>query len=210
MKKIAQSLRHNLPILKVYREHLEKVFGILSMDGRRDVNIRHLDCEYDSVDDLCENVNGVIQQLTFRISDPYVSVDFSPMEAHIWANEDDIISHGITSEIQCALKPCYRKIVHSIFSIRVLWALIIASSIIPWFISDLKTSKYVFVFLILLMLLWLTPVYFYRVKSYCTIVLSKSHETPSFWRRNRDQLIVKLIFLIVGVLLGLLVKDPPW
>ena len=214
MKKIKKPITKELPLFKLYLDDLESIYDILKQNAK-DIVIR-VDTgseEYQSEDikQLKELETKRIHDLSIECRDPYIRIGFYPSFAEINFGEDSTYNRGILSEIEDIIskrKVSLGRFLASNWTAGLSGALIGISIFgIPIILRKEQEMSYVWLCLALLLIGILLAISSYRfaLKSHSTIVLIERKEEISFWRRNKDQIVVAIIAAIIGSLITALV-----
>ncbi|MDD5038394.1 MAG: hypothetical protein PHN78_03660 [Dehalococcoidales bacterium] len=209
MIKLKKPISKELPPVKLYLDDLKAICDTLAQKAKTiDISVDTGIEEYkvEDIEQLKKLETKKIHELSIKCSDPYITIEFKPGWVKIYFGEDSTYNRGILSEIEDILQR--RKVFGGRF-LTSFWASFLVGGLIGGsFIGMLVTSKtYVWLFLALelISILLMTFLWKFTFSGYSTIVLSESKEEISFWKRNRDQILVALIAATVGSLVTVLV-----
>ncbi|NLI98210.1 hypothetical protein GX441_06075 [bacterium] len=133
-------------------------------------------------------------------------MNFESDRIWLYAGEDTITNRGVLVKVKEVLKP--RRLRFGWFS-KTGWSWLFGS-IIGVFLEDfiegiIKETWLVIVVGIafgLIFVVWVFWAMNIQTKRYSLIILKRRHEQESFWKRNKDKIIVALIASLISGILG--------
>lgn len=200
MRELKKTIFVYFPPVRLYLDDVEELFNILKKHAKS-VNIETEKYELDDVAHLKEIKSDKIHGLWLRASDPHICIHFENDNARVYISEDTTLNRGILSEIEDVINRCRRRIVHIFHkSHPSFWLPAVAvASIVQ---AYEYTNGWLFSTLVALII---TPIvlgfiFDWRITfhQYSTIVLAERHEQDSFFKRNRDGIIVGFIVAIIA------------
>ena len=207
MQQKNKSYSLDLDPVVLYIDDLEQIVSYFD-ESSIDVDISTDEYVLDNIQEL-ENISTeILTSMTIKSSSPYISLKLYDNSLQVYISNDDAISRGILEKIKQLLISrrrrtffIYKTWFHSIYGAfgTLSWLIIItglAKDNIPAILFGI-----IFAVIIYLMLKWSKKISF---KKYCTIYLKKRIDTPSFWKRNRDQITIAIIAALTGGLVTLL------
>lgn len=209
MRELKKSISVDFPPVRLYLDDVEQLFNILKKRAKS-VNIETEKYELDDVAHLKEIKSDKIHKLTLSSSNPYISIDFESDSARVYISEDTTLNRGILSEIEDVIKRCRRRIAHIFHKSHPEFYLSAVAAL-----SVLQVHEYMKGWLfgaftaliitpIVLGIIFYCKIDFYQ---YSTIILSERHGQDTFFKRNRDGIVVGIIVAIItAVVTWLLVK----
>lgn len=209
MRELKKSISVDFPPVRLYLDDVEELFNILKKHAKS-VNIETEKYELDDVAHLKEIKSDKIHKLTLSTSSPYISIDFESGSARVYISEDTTLNRGILSEIEDVIKKCRRRIAHIFHKSHLEFYLPVVAVV-----SVVQAYEYMkgwlfgaFAALIIIPTV-LGLVFGWKIdfSQYSTIVLSERHKQDTFFKRNRDGIIVGIIVAIItAAITWLLVK----
>lgn len=196
MKPVRDSISRSLPPIKIYQDELSELYFFLMETCSEDITIQTCGYELDTIDDVSNLPTGETNEIHFHCDQPYISIDLTPYSASIYCSDTSIEAEGIVSKISQILFKGKRKLLDMPW-----WLSILVG--IPIVIGILASNWPLIIFGIILMASGLTIVSWeerLKTKMYSTIVFNTRKESPGFWARNKD----KIILLIIGSFIGAL------
>ncbi len=204
MKKKASSIRKEIRYVKVFREDIQESYEILrsaSSDVEFEVDEYFLDAVAEISDLKKEKANSI----AMKIHDPYVTLVMRRYSIEIYTSESDLISEGIVYRLMNTLSkhkmvflewldnlPMY------IISPFMLFGFLMGTTFYKTNIGLAITGLVVFSITVLFSLAILVSSSKEKVKIY----LTNSKDRPSFLERNKDELVLMIIGVIIGAIIG--------
>lgn len=216
MKKIIKSRSESLEPSRLYLEDIEDILESFSK-VTDDIIITTTDYELSGIDDFKKINEECLTELKISSSKPYISLDFTKSDTRIYISEDVPESRGIFEEIKEIIQSRRNK------SSRIIQSPTLSGAIIGfsfWFIlpavmnmrykgtvlEDVNDNNGLLLGTGILVLVfgiihskWTLDI---RIKKHSVIYLRRKSESPSFFRRNQDQIIIATFSAIVGAIIG--------
>jgi len=211
MKKITRSYGEHLKPVKLYLDDLEKVTRILS-DVTENVNLSTDEYSLDNVRQLQELKREYITELEIKIREPHVSLSLKPDNVWLYISQDDPVSRGLFEKIKKTLLECKHP---RSWLIQTAWMAFVAGSIVGGGIilalyGIVKQNYLHFsigVASIVLSLLWSWYDHKTELRMYSIIILKHRIDTPPFFKRNADHIVLAFISAILGGVITLIVTE---
>ena len=199
MKKIQDSITKKLKPIKIYLEELSELHSFLLEISNDNVEIQACGYELENFEELKNLQKDEIHDLKFTCKSPYLSIDFSSNSARVYCGKGDIASEGIVSRIYNILKHSQIKRLNLLdhWWIGFFVGLPLTVGIVITNIDVVLIGA----LLILIQFVILAYEYQISVNKYSTLILKSKKEKTSFWKRNKDQ----VILLLVGAFLGAII-----
>jgi len=204
MRKLRKPIIKELPPVKLYLDDLKSIHDLLQ-EKVKSIDITTEAYEVEDIKQLKDLEVKEIHYLSIKCSNPYMSIEFRPSSASVYFAEDSTYNRGILSEIEDILnkrKSFLRSFLTSSWAELVLGGFVGFSFVAMLVMLKNESLAYFWLFLGLVLLSIFFSVHSFRLGlwNYCTIALSKRKEENSFWKRNRDQILVATIAAIAGSL----------
>lgn len=202
--------------VNLFRDDLITIEQIFKKELKvEDYKISFDNYESDSIESIPEDTEGV-DKLIIQIGRPYISLEIGGYSPNIWAIDPPIQVEGALSKIVEILNKCERKSIsniHKFFNKSCHFLMFFGFFLLPITFTEAKTiDKYInisrelnIVLLSILLITSISSLYLtaHPVKS--KIYFSSRKLTPSFWKKNKDQLIVNLIIALFSIFVTLIV-----
>lgn len=205
MKTLVKPIIKNYLPVKIYLDDIEKICK--AMEGDVDLIIDGI--QYETLDEVKQNVKSEFaKEVEITSSKPYVTVNFNPYNVRVFFSDDTNEALCMFSKINNTITGCLRY-PSKAYSFYFTW-------LFPFFLGILSVvlaiKKFDYVENIVdsilgFFLVWSLWVCFIRVKKHARITLKYRVETPSFLKRNADQIILILFGAILGVVLTWIVPE---
>ena len=203
MEKIRDSIRKELPPLRLYEDEVSELYQFISSLAE-DVTLQAEGYSLNSLAELKKLPVDHIHNLQISSPRPYLKVDLRHLSAEIYIGSGDIEAEGIVSRLESILLKG-RARVHFVPS--GFWGGLLAS--IPIWIGmvlkNIVISGIGIAFAIAYVII-LTIDTRFQLKRYTTILPMQRKEEESFWARNKDQLLLLIIGAIIGSVITMVVK----
>jgi len=199
MKKIDKHRAKDYAPLILWAEDLSDLLTVLT--DCEDPKIVADDVEYDSLEEFLKDVKGR-RPLYFALktSKPYVSVELNPRWARLYASSSQTIASGVFLKLDSILSRCERK-PRILLKYGVVMTAWIASPLLVWF-PPLKPLAYLEPWLMAVVIPWGLYASYVHIWKFSLIRPIFHHESPSFFKRNFDGIVIALISAFVGAILG--------
>jgi len=207
MEKISHPIRERLSFVRLYLDDIENLLTILKEEGFSNIKVKNIEHQYS--DDEFNKIkpkkplDEIVSNVPF-----YISISLG-RDVDVYASVDTALAQGVVKKITNLLKKKKRKAFSIITNPWLRWSLFIPSLLISNIlsfeniISFKMMSVTIFVSLILFNILNILDSPYYSKRN--IIILEHSVKQQSFFMRNKDQLIVNAICIIIGSLVGSLI-----
>jgi len=203
MKKKKERIYKKLPPSKLYISDVKKIVDILNQLSDR-IKIETEEFELESVDELNDLEDEYLYNFGISCYDPYIKIEMRRHGIDIFAEGDLETKGAVTKILEIFSK---RKRLTRIFESN--WYFVI-QIIVPVIVGVLASifipkpySIYVFISLLSIFLVSSLILGYYSVKKY-TIIVLKAKKEDSFWKRNKDLVIISLVCTTAGTLLAMI------
>lgn len=208
MKKKPTSDFQMISNLYIYRDDLEEIYNLLHRYS--DSVVFTVDeYELDSADELGQLKKKQAEKVEFSISKPYIAIKIKDNGASIYAGDnEDINANAITNKFVTALKKRKRPILFEFMEDNylkinmVLWLLLAFCLIFHDFYYPYPLYLAAFLFGIFLIASGIVLFPIITKKDKTIVSLSYKKDSPSFFQRNRDAIVVEIIIGIIILVLG--------
>ena len=193
MKKIHKHLGGHLRPIKLYYDDLLEIYEILKQAGNR-IEIKTDEYEIESIEEILSIKKPVITNLTIKLYEPVVSIDFTNSRIWLYASEDTPVQRGLYEKIKTMLNK-KQRVFAPLFQSAIASGLFTGAST-WWLFTD--AYKYVGIIMFCLGLLWMYFGHKNKFQFYSLIFPVRRTDKPSFLERSKDPLIIALISAIIG------------
>jgi len=198
MKKIKRGYIEDFKPVILYLDDLEEIVEILKELPNK-VRILADDYELDSLDELQKINRDRLDMLIIKVvgpeaSSPYISLNFLPNDILFEVDEDTAAKRGIVEKIKEFLKGRRRKLFW-LTGNHLLAGATTGMSI--WFFMPGKILLGCAV--LSLGLIWSWWSFKLRDKKWSVIHLKRRSDSPSFWKRNKDEIAIVVITAIISI-----------
>lgn len=203
MKRIRRPISKELQLVKLYLDDLQQIYEVLKEKGKN-IKIIAEDYEIEDVNELSKLGIKKLHNLSIKCSDPYITIELDTMWARIYFSEDTTYNRGILSEIEDVIRKRSNILSRSLASwwgyacTLVLFSCFSVSTIVNMKNDITMIFGWISLALLLLSIIALITSFRYKLMRYSTIMLYAKKEESSFWRRNKDQILVAIIAAIAG------------
>lgn len=199
MEKLDKPQLKNYGPLKMWASDLEELFSELKDCTK--IEFIADDVKFESVDEfvkVSKGRNPSIVKITAR--DPYLSVELYQRWARLYVSSSQLLASGLFQKIDLILCRCERK---PKFFYRYAWVLG-SSWVLPniFYLPPLKPYNYLYFWIIGLTFSWLLYVAFIHLWRFSIIRPMRIEESPSFFQRNIDAIVVAVISAMLGAVGG--------
>lgn len=201
MERIRQGRFERLPPLCLYLNDLEDVVAIIRQVSPT-INITTSSHSFDGLEDLRENGPKTFHRLQIASSEPYITLDLQPYKIEIYISDDTPEERGILEQLKSRLLKCRAPL--------------------AWTTSN-RIGPFVFGATITALVIWVRPLWIASLallpvlllllagwrlsfNTYATIHLVTRAERPSFWERNKDQILLAIISGVIGAFIALAIQ----
>ena len=202
MRKIRKSIRIKIPLIRIYLEELKAIEEVYK-ENFETYEIITEDFELDSLDELKNIGKEKLSILSFKSSNPYIHVEFTPYDARIYSSEDSISSTGIVEKIKNILD---KRITPLRYLISNWWFVLLV--ILFWsFALILPAQDKVGEGIVIVSFIGIT--FFWRfwafTRKHSLIFLTNRRSQRNFFSRNKDKILLTIFGAIVGGFITFLV-----
>ncbi|NOT05567.1 MAG: hypothetical protein HOP27_13305 [Anaerolineales bacterium] len=189
MEKKSLSRSEDLKPVKLYLDDLEKIVSILRTESA-EVSIETREYKYESLEELARNRKDTIYEL--KLKSRYVTLTFTEYSAELYILNDEDKLRGIfekIKEIVVKRERNYRKIVSTSWSwvFWILGAILFIGKFLPSSINN--SLALIFLIPALVINIWL----YLEQNKYSIIILSYHTDQSSFWKQNRNNILMLII-----------------
>lgn len=192
MERVNRTLGEHLKPVKLYYDDIKQIFEILNETGS-EIKIIADEYRIDSLEEISSIEKHFFTYLNITSKDPYISVEFSPDRVWIFAYENTPLASGIFYKIKMILDSNIRKL-STLLQCSPLWGVTFGIGIVSLlFLAKTEISvNYAIIpfFIILTGFLLFYYGWKSKFKYYSIIIPKKRKESPNFWQRNKDQIIL--------------------
>jgi len=204
VKRIRQSHGEELKPVALYLDDLERIIEIFK-EASDDVRILTSEYELDSIDEFRNLHEETLNYLKISISEPFVSLELKPNGIWLFISEDELISRGVFEKIKQLLHSRRRKL-SWLTANPYLAGAAVGSSAFPFFKAIDSQNVYWAVLgcsLLMIGAIWTWWSFAGTLKKYSIVRLRRRAESPSFWKRKKDDIVLVIISAVVGALITL-------
>jgi hypothetical protein len=199
----AKSLSASYSSKVIYREDLENIYKILN-ESYQEIQIEIDEYVLDSLDEIPQiDKDKAEYQCKIMVSEPNIEVLLSINELRIYSEEGTGIPAGIFARLDNLIKNTNLYIPRSILKIfgEIGSFLLLGSFLVFIIFTPQNYLVWWFIgiggFFILLV-----PIGVFIFPKHNEIYLKNKKEYPSFFRRNKDEIVLNFIFLVIGIIIG--------
>jgi hypothetical protein len=209
MKKITESLSESLKYLKLYRDDIEQIYDIFK-GCSENVSFTVDNYELDTIKEVSDIQQDRAKNLELRINEPSISITVDESMARIYISKPDSLSLGMWARIKDILTKRQNKL--KLFY-EEHTKLFYISYFLGWFLTYIL-ARLKIISGNLEIVLYLTYILSYTILTFFLIVtmnntvinLVSRKEAPPFLKRNRDEIILAIVSLVIGAVLGHFIK----
>jgi hypothetical protein len=199
MKQLRKFHTEKLPPTILYLDDIERIYNILTRYAT-EVSIKTKDYALDSPKHLPELKQEYINELRFYANEPFIQLSLLRDGAEMVVYDDDPHAMAAVSDIRRIINSRIRLIGNIWLRVALLLTLPVVFS--SWIITNLQyIGIYELLQLGLFIIAMVIVAHIYGSR-FSTILLSYKIDSPSWWKRNQDNLIVGIILVIVGIVIG--------
>jgi hypothetical protein len=202
MKKLIRSYSVHPKPVRLYLDDLEEIVNIMK-ESCEQVDIEVGEYHLDSVDELPKMSQEVFHQMEISSPDPYFSLDLDPSGIRLVIARDTPSSRGILEKVNAVLVRrgrWFAPLLNTpmfVVALAMLFVLIFVPLLFGFSPGPSITYQ------VLLNVAWF-GVFLYVayncVKNFTTIVARRRIESPAFFKRNADKIIVGVVTSIITTL----------
>jgi hypothetical protein len=210
MEKLIGSRCGRLPPVRLFLEDVERIACSFAEVSEK-VELRTAEFSFESVSEFRQLDAERIHELHVQAREPHISLDLSPDGAFLFISQDTPESRGVYEKAREVLLSCKQPlgaVTGSVFGSAT--AGIVLGFGLALGIWALTKGSQLLVTIAALALFGGVALFFAglrtRFHEYSVIVLAKRSECKSYWRRNKDAIILVVISGVVGSLVTLLIN----
>lgn len=202
MKAIRRCTHRKLPPLRIYEDELRELYSFLTDTCEESISIETCGYELDSIDE-CRNLpEKQSHEITISCKKPYLQIQLTQHYGEMYCGDANIEAEGIISRAEQILRKGERN--HPRLTEKWWWLIPLFAGLLGMGCASQSVSL-IAVGTVLLVLSWVVVVVEYRL-SYNTVVFALRKDAPSFWSRNKDQVLLLFIGAVVGSLFTIVVS----
>jgi general stress protein CsbA len=193
--------------VNLYRDDLEEIIEKLT-ETCKEVIIEDNEYRYDSLDDLFTKRGPNPKQLSINSREPYVifNVKIKPRWTSLGTSGegDNLVPYFYIKQLLESKKRSGLEFLLTGPQSTLFFLLIIGLVFIPASIRAVIPGWIKWTYIISLMVVSVTLGQLYNFGAFTKLSLKRKHEEPSFWARNKDELLRQLLSNLLAFGLGLL------
>ena len=194
----------------LFLEDLEKIEKVILNEAKANSYSLNLhNCKYDSANEIKDDFRESSELYIYSYS-PYIRVSFSGVSASLNVSDDNISALAVGKRISDIIKKRERKLFKYVIYLFNLLAialytgiLIIPSRLIPDYNKYIKLS--VLLACLLFPLAIVLAAVFIRINHFSKIEFVYNKDKQTFWRTNRDKIIVSVVTGLFGTVIGTMI-----
>jgi len=197
MEKISDSISKDLPPLRLHLDELREVYEVLSKYSKEAATIETCGYRISNLDELGKLPVEQTNELYINSRNPYLQIRLTQTHGKIYVGDGNIESEGLASRIEKIL--LQGKILYPALP-KSNWISFLLG--LPCGLGIILENKILVIvggIIILVNIIWGLLHFSFVTKRYNTIVFKLRKETPSFWKRNKDELVMLIVGTIIGV-----------
>jgi len=203
IRKLVQSYDEHLKPARLYMDDLEKIVDILR-DLSSQIEISAEGYGIDNVRQLPDLKVDCLHSLQIRSREPYLSLEFKPSSIWLYIDRDDAASRGTFEKIKRVVSERRRGMTWLVQN-SILVGLFTGASVplMIWSKSSSGINWAMFALGVVVMILgalWIWYGFHDRFKRYAIIVPKYRVDSPSFFRRNADNILLAFVSAVLGAL----------
>ncbi len=206
MKELKKSSIENITPIKLHFDDIKEIIEILKENKPQEINIKTADAEL-SYDELIKYDQNIINEIHLNSMNPSISVNIgqnNSSEVHIYRSDNSAEAVGTVQKILVILRN-KRKLINRILGpynfylciYMIVYTIASISIYIIFRIGNIYIDICAYIIFAILFIISMLP----QVKKN-QIILSYKKNTPSFWVRKKDDIIVGIIISIISGFIG--------
>jgi len=200
MELIRDSITKELPPLRLYIDEITEVYSLLCSCCKEPIVIETCGYSLKTLEELSHLPKNETNRFHFRCRAPLcgdIDVWIRPCYGQISIQHNSLVAEGIASRIEDIL---LRGRVFVLFSAEGTWMPIIMGILTSVLIGASIISKNPFIVMLLFVFLCIQAREFFLMAHYNTIIFLTRKNSPNFWKRNKDRIIVGCICATGGAI----------
>jgi len=203
MEKIHDSVTKRLPPLRLYLDELRELHNFVSSCCKEPVIIETCGYRLKSLDEVSNLTENTTNSILFSSQQPYLQVRLTSVYGEIYIGDGGIEAEGIASRVESIL--LRGKVSRPLLLDRVWVSVALGVSLWMGVIITNPLIITLSVALMLIAFLWIIWDYRFVTQHYNTLVFRMRKDSPNFWTRNKDQIILLLIGAVIGAVITVVV-----
>lgn len=197
MKKKTVPISKSISYLRVYIDDIEKFYALLN-EISTNVEFELGDYKIENVAEISQIHDEKITDFKIISKDPYIVIDYSDLGARIYVSNPDASQELVINKIEKILierRNGFFSFIDKNYTYFSVFAgiLVFVTLLIQSHFSQIAA-------LIITVMFFLSVVFITGRKS--SIIMSYKKDYPSFFSRNKDDILISIIFLILGWVLS--------
>lgn len=200
---------------KLYREDLEKIETILKQElGSEQCKFSTSDFSCDSISEIDPEVYSTSNDLWIQSADCTICVSIDKYTATVLSSQNDAKHRGVLGDIADNILRHSQRRYLKLISAPGRWIAIISVALVGFILGYLVLPpsvsflprllmQFIVQFVLLIVLVWL----FYMIPISPPVIFQYKKNLPSFWKRNKDLIIVTVCCGLVVTVIGGLIVD---
>jgi hypothetical protein len=207
MKRKGESLGVHCKPVVLHREDVLRLHEILADGDQRKVDVEADGYMFDDLHELLGKGGHQVDTLQLKTSSPYVSLKIESKSIWLYASSDDAESRGLYEQLREYLSGRRRRrwLTGTVATV-IAWtavALMLLNAAIDAATKVAETAFFVSL-IVLIAVYWVW--WIARITNRSLIYLTSGSDSPGFWQRNKDSVLVSLGTTVVGVVLGIVLE----
>ncbi len=210
MEKIKNPIHKKLPPLVLYLDDIQELCEFLKVIAKRPVIIETCNYKLNTLEELSKLKEEKTNSITFKCDEPFFSIELHKSGGFIFISKtkiEDVEAEGIVASIEKILLPHRKSFVFSTVSNSYLGSLLLGASTTQLVIGKIGKSNNLILYLFALALFiisvfWTILGFRLSIKRYNTVFLKLRKESASFWKRNKDQIIVGVVTAVITAIVS--------
>jgi hypothetical protein len=207
MEKIKKTIDRKLPPLVLYLDDIQELYEFLKGIAKKTVVIETCNYRLNSPDELSKLKEEKTNSIAFECNEPYLSVNLYESGGSILISKRDIgdnEAEGIAVNIERILLSRKRSVVFSIVSKPYFIGSLCGFSV---FLALSSKNSESFILPLFSLASFIVTVcgfvfgYLFSLRWYNTVFFKLRKESPSFWKRNKDQIIVGVVTAVITAII---------
>ncbi|HKH19475.1 MAG TPA: hypothetical protein VKB53_00945 [Gammaproteobacteria bacterium] len=196
MERLEQSLDKDYLPVKLRLEDLESIQHVLAK--AKGFSIEAAGFRFVSVEELKEKKNGItLTDVIIRSVDPFITIFLARGSSSLRAEPGEAVGAGMFHHIDAVLTSARRQpaILYTFYTVLIVIALMVTAPRLPF---PLIARPWIGVFSFV-GLAWICWLFYVRLRRHSIVVIAKKGHPTNFFSRNKDQLIVGLITVLLSI-----------
>jgi len=216
LRRIRNTQSWSYDSLMLFREDLEELLRIFNPTGAADaITILDDECEYSSLEEVGQEKGDRLDHLIIRSRKPGIMLELrrKPKLLNLFTLETTDEADAAYFRANEFLQPKRRPLNSYVtFGLRLLLIIAIFLELMLWTARPTFLSMHFLVLSIAILLLCTMSLPLLDQATFYLVSLARKHQSPSFWTRKRDDLIMLFLGTLLGIgatiLVGRLIRHP--